>query len=1309
MPYKIYKSRIDLRVLSDKIKFVFYVSGDENIPHKRNKSYNKTKAFTFIYDTNRAVEVVTYSDNTAERVFLKFPASNIDIKNNSDMVSFTTTNLVLEVFRNKQGVFGFEEVKGGGWGAFLSHQNYFDVSTGYGTKTGSGALRNLGRGNGGKSHTIQMLIPGIRVNKKIMNNISFDLDILIESQNQYINTLGFKLTKDNTITIENGLLDIKSPRQVINQTKELELDTTYLSLSPKDLASRKVLHDYKKQLIKYNADVEGLHLISSKVYAVENNIVPDVNLDNVNLTPLNTIQIPYNVSRVVFDNNISATRKYFKEGKEIYQLDWAQELFNNNLVTKANKCYSLKFSTEEQLVAFAEKLKNQQIGNIETYPVVNPNGTVTNVIRPYSDISQWVERTVLDQFNDISFSYKSNGLIRSILVCPRKKTLINDIEGKQNNLYTSGGEFTYRDGKNYIGSYHIHPEHGIMEGAYHTEESHQKLIRLFNYAPISGDSKTDFLFTTYSNTTKSLYSGFTTTTTDKFKSNDTYDLFLTGSTYSGSTIIPITNIETNQKLPLIDDITKEYRPYIFNKGYSQNGGNIVLNESNPDNYLTYSVSGNGIYRFTYKAYLDIKYTDTKWCNYLSRAYPSSTTGTYPSTNYDIKRLINTSIIQAGEGESETAILDTNYKFHPGYKFKSAEEKRVDNIPDNSGILNFNFTVRLNKFNSGSTASTVIKEFKVLRSKLYGTANDYLTLPVTQLDKASSGSNVCVLSGVSSSTIFHKQIPITIDTGFINLVSGQSLTLTYDTNWSADSKSNYFSESGTTNLKVNLGHQLDVSGNTKNAPWFRGVKVGNEFIYKKLFFDATQKSKAFTMVSSGEERKVKTDGTLYLTDKECGNITRPVVNKETFNRLRFLDTTGPKDMLIWDQSVTTPTNNWQKLIENNTIKDYILPKCEDTFCHLSEMHEDGVFCFNLPTYNDEYGGKCDFTFPQIKQSYVIQNVFKNMFGNQLTHYIVVTPECNFYKPCSPSKVNTAYDILHKNIPQNWKLVNVNKKLKINGKEIKIISSYSHYNPGPTTMAGDFRCQYYCKCGQTMAEELGIDPIYGVSDVYTNLELLNCDECYQEAKKHCDKLYNTCKPILVGSCDDADFVLEPTGNIVKKSPALISTTSLTTLDAGGGTAPPKPSGPWNPPGGPRGPREPIKTNEERPDNTRYICDDGVCIPYVAETGGIKGMGDTSRTSTQTLTTTSSIIYASLTTCMADCVVTSSGKPTTPSEEEEQTQDNSDYGGGSHDEEVDDGSKESDKDTDKEGVCPHSYYWCEAMGDCISNDVPCEEMLK
>jgi len=46
----------------------------------------------------------------------------------------------------------------------------------------------------------------------------------------------------------------------------------------------------------------------------------------------------------------------------------------------------------------------------------------------------------------------------------------------QNNLYTDGSEFMNENMTIYIGPYHIHGELGPMVGAYHTEESHNKLI-----------------------------------------------------------------------------------------------------------------------------------------------------------------------------------------------------------------------------------------------------------------------------------------------------------------------------------------------------------------------------------------------------------------------------------------------------------------------------------------------------------------------------------------------------------------------------------------------------------------------------------------------------------------------------------------------------------------------------------------------------------------------------------------------------------------------------------------------------------------
>ena len=45
----------------------------------------------------------------------------------------------------------------------------------------------------------------------------------------------------------------------------------------------------------------------------------------------------------------------------------------------------------------------------------------------------------------------------------------------QENLYTSGGEYTTKNGKEYIGDYHIHPEKGPMVGATHINTPHDYL------------------------------------------------------------------------------------------------------------------------------------------------------------------------------------------------------------------------------------------------------------------------------------------------------------------------------------------------------------------------------------------------------------------------------------------------------------------------------------------------------------------------------------------------------------------------------------------------------------------------------------------------------------------------------------------------------------------------------------------------------------------------------------------------------------------------------------------------------------------
>ena len=63
----------------------------------------------------------------------------------------------------------------------------------------------------------------------------------------------------------------------------------------------------------------------------------------------------------------------------------------------------------------------------------------------------------------------------------------------QTDLNTNGGELYYSDGIEYIGSYHIHPTIGPMEGATHTENPHKKLYYNSELPKIDGNLYEDFI------------------------------------------------------------------------------------------------------------------------------------------------------------------------------------------------------------------------------------------------------------------------------------------------------------------------------------------------------------------------------------------------------------------------------------------------------------------------------------------------------------------------------------------------------------------------------------------------------------------------------------------------------------------------------------------------------------------------------------------------------------------------------------------------------------------------------------------------
>ena len=606
---------------------------------------------------------------------------------------------------------------------------------------------------------------------------------------------------------------------------------------------------------------------------------------------------------------------------------------------------------------------------------------------------------------------------------------------------------------------------------------------------------------------------------------------MSGSSFSGKTTIPISNIERSKSLPLIDDGTKMYRPYAFPQAYDVNGGYMYFNYATPLTYFEYSAKTNGLYRFTYKAYLNFKYTDTKWCDYLEVVYPSGKTGSYPSSDYEIKRLINTSIIQEGKGETKTVLEDTRFKYHTGERYcdrSGGREKYCYGSTVNTGINDFKFEVKLLKTTTAATQTT-LNTYSIGRSVKDGGCDDYLTLDVSMVEKTSSGFSNCVFSTVSASSIFTKQMPIMVDTGFIALNQGDRIRLEYDTNWNITSK-----RGGVASIDINLGHKLGISGQTIESPYYRGIRASTNIIQKNLFFDQSKESLPFKMVRGGNSHTVKMDGTLYLSDKQCGNIKTPTVNSRTFKNLNFVDSSAPNNRLVWNVNQSKPTNKWAHLITSNEIKDYNLYIGDKT--SLTKLKQNGVFCFYIPTYNDEYGATCSYTFPSVSQSYIIVNKFKNVFGGILQHFIVITPECKFYKPCTATKPNTVYDVLHKSLPEERRLLNYNKKLNINGKEITVVSNKSHYNPAPLRLPQQQVCKYYCSCGQPKTSSLDIlpstdipiDSIFGTTNIITDLEAMNCEECFQNATNYCSYLLQSvpnpllgtqkdCVPFIVGDCE------------------------------------------------------------------------------------------------------------------------------------------------------------------------------------------------
>jgi hypothetical protein len=416
-----------------------------------------------------------------------------------------------------------------------------------------------------------------------------------------------------------------------------------------------------------------------------------------------------------------------------------------------------------------------------------------------------------------------------------------------------------------------------------------------------------------------------------------------------------------------------------------------------------------------------------------------------------------------------------------------------------------------------------------------------------------------------------------------------------------------------------------------------------------------------MVESGIKRDVTLNGSLYLTNSEntCGNILTPPVTNQTFPNLKFLDTKPTNQKLIWDIKSNNPTNYWQKMVESNKIKDYTLPTNTTT---LTKMKNNGVFCFYIPTYVDEDSPTCDFTFPQVSQSYVIVNRLQNPFGPVLTHYIVVTPDCYFYKPCSGSKPTTSYNILHKTRLDERKAFNENKEITINGKKIKIINSRSHYNPTPTRIPVYNKCRYYCKCSSSVNDSLELDPIYQTTNIFTDLEAENCGNCLVKANNYCKNLNKECKAYLVDKClENNDYTIREDGIILLDKMKGKSTTNIS-IDPLTGKPVLKAS-------------FTSQVSDSGEIRTTYNCVDGACL----EISGVEGE------------------YTTLEACLAHCTTSPPPPDSGGSYEGDRTPTK-------EGEEIDDIGVPEIGDGGG-GVCDSGFYWCESAGGCIKLSIPCE----
>ena len=141
---------------------------------------------------------------------------------------------------------------------------------------------------------------------------------------------------------------------------------------------------------------------------------------------------------------------------------------------------------------FTKKINNTTYLEIDkqTYDIIKSKAPVYDFNLFEVGYIVWYLRGNVHQLNTVSLKLAERRFPSLITLFPILNEYVLDTKLKnlQEDLHTGGGELWYIDGTEYIGSYHIHPTKGPMEGAVHKEKSHARLYytnQLPNYSSTS--------------------------------------------------------------------------------------------------------------------------------------------------------------------------------------------------------------------------------------------------------------------------------------------------------------------------------------------------------------------------------------------------------------------------------------------------------------------------------------------------------------------------------------------------------------------------------------------------------------------------------------------------------------------------------------------------------------------------------------------------------------------------------------------------------------------------------------------------------